>query len=77
MRLDYFLYMAEASGLDNLVSTRESAINATINDFVSMANRGYNINDDDIQTMIFDRHNLQDLSEKEIQRIIRKVNAKI
>lgn len=77
MRLDYFLYMAEASGLDNLVSTRESAINATINDFVSMANRGYNINDDDIQTMIFDRHNLQDLSEKEIQRIIRKVNARI
>lgn len=77
MRLDYFLYMAEASGLDNLVSTRESAINATINDFVSMANRGYNINDDDIQTMIFDRHNLQDLSEKEIQHIIRKVNARI
>lgn len=77
MKLDYFLYMAEASGFDNLVSTRDAAINAAINDFIKMANQGYNINDDNIQAFIFDKHNLQDVSEEEIQKIVRKVNTRI
>ena len=41
----YGLYMMEAEGMDNMVNTKEARINASINDFVSLARRGYDIND--------------------------------
>ena len=77
MKLDYFLYMAEASGMDNLVTTRTARINAAIKDFIMMAKAGYNINDDDIQAAILGDHEIGDITEKEADYIARKVERKI
>lgn len=33
MRLDYFLFMAEAEGCDDLVTTKEAKMNAVIKEF--------------------------------------------
>ena len=41
----YFMYMAEASGRDDLISTRTSRINSAIKDFKSLVRQGYNPND--------------------------------
>lgn len=77
MKLDYFLYMSEAEGITDFVDTRESRINATIKDFVMMAKKGYNIDNDDIQAAILEDYNLQDISTKEANYIARKVRAKL
>ena len=77
MKLDYFLYMAEASGMDNLVTTRTARINAAIKDFIMMAKAGYNINDDDIQAAILGDYEIGDITEKEADYIARKVERKI
>lgn len=72
----YGLYMMEAEGMDNMVSTKEARINASIKDFVSLAQRGYDIND--IQEMVFDRHNLNlnDLSARDKAKIKREVERR-
>lgn len=72
----YGLYMMESAGMDNMVTTKTARINASINDFVSLARRGYDIND--IQEAVFDRHNLSldDLSEKDKARIKREVERR-
>ena len=77
MKLNYFLYMAEAEGFDDLVTTREARINAAIKDFIIMAKNGYNIDNDDIQAAILEDHRLQDISTKEAEYIARKVRSKI
>ena len=77
MKLNYFLYMAEAEGFDDLVTTREARINAAIKDFIMMAKNGYNIDNDDIQAVILEDHKLQDISTKEAEYIARKVRSKI
>lgn len=77
MKLNYFLYMAEAEGFDDLVTTREARINAAIKDFIMMAKKGYNIDNDDIQAVILEDHKLQDISTKEAEYIARKVRSKI
>ena len=69
MRLDYFLYMAEAEGVDRVVSTRTAKINAIIKAFINAAKDGYNINDTEIQDDIFDKHDLNDLSSEELDYI--------
>ena len=69
MRLDYFLYMAEAEGVDNIVSTRTAKINAVIKDFINAAENGYDINKSEIQDDIFDKHNLNNLSSEEFDYI--------
>lgn len=76
MRLDYFLYMNEAEGT-GLVNTRQARIEAAIKDFVMMAKKGYNIDNDDIQAAILEDYNLQDISTKEANYIARKVRAKL
>ena len=73
MKLDYFLYMAEAEGCDNLVNTRSARIKAAIKDFIMMAKEGYDINDDDIQAAILGDHNIGNVTEKECEYIARKV----
>lgn len=73
MKLDYFLYMAEASGCDNWVSTRQTRINAAINDFIKIARAGYNINDSTIQDTVLKNHNIEDLSAKESNYIAETV----
>lgn len=77
MKLDYFLYMSEAEGVTDFVDTRESRINAAIKDFVMMAKKGYNIDNDDVQAAILEDYNLQDISTKEANYIARKVRAKL
>lgn len=65
----YFMYMAEASGMDNLVSTRTAKINAVIKDFKSLVSRGVNPND--YIEEVLARHGLTEdmLTEKEIGKI--------
>lgn len=72
----YGLYMMEAEGMDNMVNTKEARINASIKDFVSLAQRGYDIND--IQETVFDKHNLNlnDLSARDKARIKREVERR-
>lgn len=77
MRLDYFLYMAEKEGHDELISTRTARINATIEDFVLMAKNGYNINNDNIQAAILNDHNIDNITTKEINYITREVEKRI
>ena len=65
----YFMFMAEAEGFDNLVNTRTAKVNAVIKDFKYIISSGENPNDyiDDV----FNRHNLtiEELTEKEVERI--------
>lgn len=73
----YFLYMAESSGLDDLVTTKEARINAAINDFVAFARKGYDIND--MVEDILNKHNLDidELSDRECARIKREVERRV
>lgn len=77
MKLDYFLYMAEAEGHDELVSTRTARINAAIKDFILMAKNGYNINNDDIQAAILSEHNIGNITTKEARYIAKEVEKEI
>lgn len=72
----YGLYMMEATGMDKMVTTKTARINASINDFVSLARRGYDIND--IQEEVLNKHNLNldDLSAKDKARIKREVERR-
>lgn len=77
MRLDYFLYCAEAEGIESVTSTRQTHIEAAIKDFIMMAKEGYDINDNTIQTTIFKNHNITDVTENECEYIARKVRRAI
>lgn len=69
----YFMYMAEAEGHDNLVSTRTAKINAVIKDLRNYRLRGYNLNNY-IDTVLA-RHGLAEdmLSDAECERINNEV----
>lgn len=73
----YGLYMMEAEGLDNMVTTKEAKINASIKDFVTLARRGKDINE--IQEAVFSRHglSLNNLSTKDKARIKREVERRV
>ena len=77
MKLDYFLYMAEAEGVESVTSTRKTRIEAATKDFIMMAKNGYNINDDDIQAVILEDHNIADATPAECEYIARKVGGAI
>ena len=77
MRLDYFLYMAEAEGIESVTSTRQTHIEAAIKDFIKMAKAGYNINDNNIQNSILTKHNISDITANESEYIARKVGGVI
>ena len=77
MRLDYFLYMAEAEGIESVTSTRQTHIEAAIKDFIKIAKAGYNINDDNIQTTILRNHNISDVTKNECEYIARKVGGAV
>ena len=76
MKLDYFLYMNEAEGT-GLVDTRTARINAAIKDFILMAKKGYNIDDDNIQAVILEDHHIEDITLEECTYIAKKVNERI
>ena len=71
----YFMYMAEAEGLDSLVSTRTAKINAIIKDFKYIVNQGENPND--YISEVLAKHGLseQSLTKAESERINREVNG--
>lgn len=73
----YFCFMAEAEGLDTLVTTRTAKINAAINEFIALARQNININD--YIDSILKKHGLSEneLTQKEINFIMNSVNAKI
>ena len=73
----YGLYMMEAEGLDNMVTTKEAKINASIKDFVTLARRGRDINE--IQESVLSRHglSLNNLSTKDKARIKREVERRV
>lgn len=73
MRLDYFLYMAEACGMENLVNTKMTHINAAIKDLRKAAHQGKNINI--LVEDILHNHglNLNELSQKELDYIKKEV----
>lgn len=68
----FFMYMAEAEGMDNLVNTRQSKINAVIKDARNCA-RTFGADSVDLWD-ICDKHNLSNLSFDEMQYIENKVN---
>lgn len=73
----YGLYMMEAEGMDNMVTTKEARINASIKDFVSYARRNYDIND--MQEAIFAKHglSLDTLSARDKAKIKREVERRV
>ncbi len=71
LKLDYFLYMAEKEGLVDIVSTKESRINAAINAFIKMAEYGYDINY--YAEEILEKYDLNSLSDEEYDYIKHKV----
>lgn len=79
MRLDYFLYMAEAEGVDSWVTTNTAKINACVKDFVDYYHKGYNINDEDNQDYILRKHglSLNSITDKECNYIMRQVERKL
>lgn len=77
MSLPRYLFMAEANGMDNLVTTRTARINAIINDIKKYIKQGKDINDTMLQKNICRQHglSLNDLTQKEI-RYIEKIISK-
>ena len=71
----YFMYMAEAEGMDSLVSTRTAKINASIKDFKSLVRQGKNPNyyiDE-----VLAKHGLSEdmLTDAECNKIMRAING--
>lgn len=73
----YMRFMAEAEGVESIASTRQTHINAAINDFVSLARRGEDINQ--CKSQVFNRHNLSEssLSSRECKYIKREVMKRV
>lgn len=68
MRLDYFLYMNEAEGYDNMVNTREAKINAIGRDLRKAGYAGKVV-----PAAVFlsycHKHGIKDVTQKEIKHI--------
>ena len=73
MNLPYFLYMAEAEGVTEVVNTRQARLNATIRDYVALAEQGININDMEVQNYLAQKYDLEDLTAAEQHEIAVKV----
>ena len=73
MRLDYWLYMNEAGGYDDIVDTREARLNAIGRELREM---GYARPGAVVPNAVFDallkKHNIKNITQKEIDKIERK-----
>ena len=70
MPLEQFLFMAEASGADNLVSTRLAKLNAVINEIRNDPNCWKTLSEiKEIAT----HHDLPELTEKDIEYITNRI----
>ena len=73
MNLPYFLYMAEAEGVTEVVNTRQARLNAIIRDYAALAEQGININDPEVQDYLNQKYDLEDLTAAEKHEIATKV----
>jgi len=73
MNLPYFLYMAEAEGITEVVNTRQARLNAIIRDYAALAKQGININDMEVQNYLNQKYDLEDLTAAEKHEIATKV----
>ena len=73
MNLPYFLYMAEAEGVTEVVNTRRARLNAIIRDYAALAEQGININDMEVQNYLAQKYDLEDLTATEKHEIARAV----
>lgn len=73
MNLPYFLYMAEAEGVTEVVNTRQARLNAIIRDYIALAGQGININDMEVQNYLAQKYDLEDLTAAEQHEIARAV----
>ena len=73
MNLPYFLYMAEAEGITEVVNTRQARLNAIIRDYAALAEQGININDMEVQNYLNQKYDLEDLTAAEKHEIARAV----
>ena len=73
MNLPYFLYMAEAEGVTEVVNTRQARLNAIIRDYAALAKQGININDMEVQNYLNQKYDLEDLTAAEKYEIATKV----
>ncbi len=72
----YFMYMAEAAGRDDLISTRTARINASIKDFKNLVNNNIQIDDYTIAKVLASHGLTEDsLSEAEKRKMMREVNG--
>lgn len=71
----YFMYMAEASGMDSLISTRTAKINASIKDFKYIISQNQNPND--YIEEVLANHGLTEemLTDAECERINKACNG--
>ena len=73
MNLPYFLYMAEAEGVTEVVNTRQARLNAIIRDYAALANQSININDPEVQDYLNQKYDLEDLTAAEKHEIATRV----
>lgn len=73
MNIPYFLYMAEAEGVTEVVNTRQARLNAIIRDYIALAEQGININDMEVQNYLAQKYDLEDLTAVEKHEIARAV----
>ena len=73
MNIPYFLYMAEAEGVTEVVNTRQARLNAIIRDYAALAGQGININDMEVQNYLNQKYDLEDLTAAEKHEIARAV----
>ena len=73
MNLPYFLYMAEAEGVTEVVNTRQARLNGIVQDYIALASQGININDPEVQNYLAQKYDLEDLTAAEKHEIARAV----
>lgn len=73
MNLPYFLYMAEAEGVTEVVNTRQARLNGIIRDYIALAKQGININDPEVQDYLNQKYDLEDLTAAEKHEIATRV----
>ena len=73
MNIPYFLYMAEAEGVTEVVNTRQARLNAIIRDYAALAEQGVNINDMEVQNYLNQKYDLEDLTAAEKHEIATRV----
>ena len=62
MNLPYFLYMAEAECVTEVVNTRQAQLNGIIRDYIAIANQGININYIEVQDYLNLKYYLEEMT---------------